>query len=151
MGLIKSTKNCFINYANFDGRASRTEFWYFNLFILLSATSSAAIDCLTAETIGLPVFTPTLFLVTFLPYCAVYQRRIQDIGTDGLILKWWIWPIVLGVFKTISKAGASEHNDFKSAIIAALLFLMSIYILVMLCKKGAKGPNRFGDEPPKTE
>ena len=34
MNFAQSISYCFSNYANFNGRASRSEFWWFNLFVL---------------------------------------------------------------------------------------------------------------------
>ena len=35
MGFIEAVKTCLGKYAQFNGRASRSEFWFFNLFLFI--------------------------------------------------------------------------------------------------------------------
>jgi hypothetical protein len=67
---------CFKKYAEFNGRASRSEFWWFALFITLVTAALVYIS----ETIG------SIFLIaTLLPLLAVGTRRLRDTGKSG----WW--------------------------------------------------------------
>jgi uncharacterized membrane protein YhaH (DUF805 family) len=72
----ESIKGCFSRYAIFDGRASRSEYWWWTLFALLASVGmSAASDRLSA------VFSVAIFL----PSIAVAARRLHDIDRSG----WW--------------------------------------------------------------
>tara|TARA_B110000196_G_scaffold200964_1_gene172099 strand:+ start:831 stop:1133 length:303 start_codon:yes stop_codon:yes gene_type:complete len=66
--------NCFKNYANFDGRARRKEYWFFVLFTFI---------CLNV----LSLINETLYLIGFLglllPSINVASRRMHDIGESG--------------------------------------------------------------------
>ena len=69
------------NYANFSGRAQRTEFWWFILVSLIVSAIALAVDRL----IGLdfpPVFTISI-LAVFVPFLAVSVRRLHDVGKSG--------------------------------------------------------------------
>jgi uncharacterized membrane protein YhaH (DUF805 family) len=68
---------CLTKYVDFDGRASRSEFWWFALACFLAALVIGMI----AGPLGMIVS-----LATFLPSLAAGIRRLHDIGKSG----WWI-------------------------------------------------------------
>lgn len=86
------------NYANFSGRAQRSEYWYFALFNLIFSILVAGIDNILGTTIslGYEVSLPYgyLFLLfnlaVFIPSLAVSVRRLHDVGKSG-----WMYLIVL--------------------------------------------------------
>lgn len=84
---------CFVKYADFTGRASRPEFWWFALFILLSA---AALTYLS-ETAG-SIYS----IATLLPLLAVGARRLRDSGNNPWSLFYLLIPvggiIILGFY-----------------------------------------------------
>ena len=74
------------HYADFDGRARRTEYWMFflvNIFISIVAA-------IIGRVIGLPVIGSLYGLAVLLPGIAVGVRRLHDTGRSG----WW-WLIAL--------------------------------------------------------
>jgi DNA-binding CsgD family transcriptional regulator len=76
MTFFQSILVCLKKYAEFNGRASRSEFWWFTLFILLAASAMVYIS----EAAG------SIFLIaTLLPLLAAGARRLHDIGKSG----WW--------------------------------------------------------------
>ncbi|MBI1297826.1 DUF805 domain-containing protein [bacterium] len=69
-------RKCLAKYADFNGRASRTEFWWFMLFVVLCASVFTLIN----ETLA------SIFLLTvLLPLLAVGARRLRDTGRSA----WW--------------------------------------------------------------
>lgn len=67
---------CLKKYADFHGRASRSEFWWFALFITLVASALTYLH----QNVG------SIFLIaTLLPLLAVGTRRLRDSGKSG----WW--------------------------------------------------------------
>ncbi len=65
------------NYVGFDGRATRSELWY---FVLVNFLVSLIINTLSA-TLGI-----VYALAVLLPSIAVGVRRMHDIGKSG----WWL-------------------------------------------------------------
>jgi uncharacterized membrane protein YhaH (DUF805 family) len=73
-------------YAKFDGRATRSEYWYFILFSTITYIVIMVIDGFIASvTGGLPVLTILAMLGMIVPSIAVGVRRLHDIGKSG----WW--------------------------------------------------------------
>ena len=71
------------NYANFNGRATRQEYWMFNLFHIIFFVFLMFIDPSLALYY---IYT----LATFIPGFGVTVRRMHDIGKSG----WW-WLILV--------------------------------------------------------
>lgn len=69
-------------YAMFEGVARRTEFWYWQLFIVLGALAAAALDAMF--TFG--VLGWLWFLATLLPTLAVSVRRLRDAGYSWALM-----------------------------------------------------------------
>jgi len=77
MTFFESIVVCFKKYADFNGRASRPEFWWFMLFLVL--VSSALVY--VSETLG------SIFMIAvLLPLLAVGARRLRDSGVSP----WWL-------------------------------------------------------------
>ncbi|WNH07817.1 DUF805 domain-containing protein [Thalassobellus suaedae] len=109
------------NYANFNGRARRQEYWMFVLFnaifIIAIATISGGIASATD--------TPALFglyaiytLGVFIPSLAVGVRRLHDVGKSG-------WFYLIGLIP----------------------FIGGIWLFVLFVTEGDKGPNQYGPDP----
>ena len=76
MPIVDAVKTCLTKYADFNGRATRTEYWWFFLAVLLGSAA--------ASLIGFRVYA--LFSVaTMLPMIAVGARRLHDANCSG----WW--------------------------------------------------------------
>lgn len=81
------------NYANFEGRARRKEYWYYTLFYyLVSIVLMFADQAIQSEAgiIGL-IFT----LGSLIPSIAVGVRRMHDVGKSGWYLLIPIYNLVL--------------------------------------------------------
>lgn len=73
-----------VNYCNFQGRASRSEYWWFFLFCFIvgAVISGLFFWSETAETIVRGIFS----LALILPSLGLAVRRMHDTGRSG----WWI-------------------------------------------------------------
>ena len=114
-----SIKICFSKYANFSGRASRSEFWWLALFCFIGGIVTGVIDVMilgySSEAYGPTniIFT----VITFLPYLAVGARRLHDINRSG----WWqlITLTVIGIILLIiwwATVGENKKNVHGSPL-----------------------------------
>lgn len=114
-------KVMFENYANFKGRARRSEYWFFVLTYFIIAIIAVMID----GGLGLN-FAPLPYgyvymlvaLAHLIPSLAVAVRRLHDVGKSG-----WFYFIIL-----IPLIGA-------------------IWLLVLFFTEGVQGENEYGPDP----
>ena len=81
----------FKNYINFNGRATRAEYWWWFLFIVVTGVVLGTIDSIT----GINALQSIFNLATLIPGLALGARRLHDIGKSG----WWqlLWfAIIVG-------------------------------------------------------
>ena len=119
MDFQTSIKTCFNKYADFSGRALRSEFWWFVLFGILGGIITTIIDIMilgySIESYG-PVniiFTVALIL----PAIAVTARRLHDINKSG----WWqlIELTIIGILLIIiwcATEGGKKKNIYGPPI-----------------------------------
>ena len=82
MNFQTSIKTCFKKFSDFNGRASRSEFWYFYLFGIIVYFVGMLIS------VQAPFFFGVLIIFgfrVFVPALAVTARRLHDTGRSG----WW--------------------------------------------------------------
>lgn len=121
------------------GRASRSEFWWFMLFIgLVNLGSGLIISLFPIETGA--IFSLVISLLLFPPNLGVTVRRLHDRNLRG----WWILLPLAPLFFWILSGGFSAPPDFMLSLLSLALCLT---YLVILCLPGTPGPNRFGDAP----
>jgi uncharacterized membrane protein YhaH (DUF805 family) len=113
------------NYATFDGRARRSEYWYFVLFNVIFSLLAIVVDNLlgtAVDGLGYGVIYGLYVLGVFLPGLAVAVRRLHDVGKSGWMLLIALIPIV-GV----------------------------IWLLVLFCTDSQPGANKWGENPKKND
>jgi uncharacterized membrane protein YhaH (DUF805 family) len=76
MNFVDAVQACFAKYANFEGCASRPEFWWWFVFTLIVTATLTALSRNVAA-----VFS----FATFFPSIAVTARRLHDVDRSG----WW--------------------------------------------------------------
>lgn len=75
---------CLAKYADFNGRATRSEFWWFALFVTLATSALVYLS----ESLG------SIFLIgMLLPFLAAGARRLYDMGKSG----WWLLYMLVPV------------------------------------------------------
>ena len=85
MTFTESISACFSKYATFTGRASRSELWWFVLFLVLVSAACG----IFSEWLSM-VFT----LATLVPAIAVTTRRLHDVDMSGWMQLIGLIPIV---------------------------------------------------------
>ena len=111
MGLMDAIQSCFSNYANFNGRARRSEFWYWYLFTCVLSLVTMVIGNAVHFTYLSSIFA----LAVMVPSIAVGVRRLHDIGKSGWFYLLFIIPIVGFILMIVwgtkdSQPGQNEYG-----------------------------------------
>ena len=109
MNFLQSIETCFVKYVKFDGRASRSEFWWFYLFFVLCWIVGFAID---------PAIEAIVILGLLLPYIAVAARRLHDINKSGWLQLVGFIPLVGWIITIVwfATEGEKKKNRFGPPI-----------------------------------
>ena len=108
-------------YADFSGRARRTEYWMFILFNMIFGLAAIVLDNmfgLAAVEMGYGPLYSLYILAMFVPGLAVAVRRLHDTGRSG-------WMIFISLIPIIG----------------------FIWLLILLVTDSEAGENRFGVNP----
>ena len=126
MGLAEAVKSFWSNYSKFKGRSRRSEYWWIQLFLVLTNLAVAAIDLVLMNgdverfiaNGGGGIVGLIWILVTIVPALAVLVRRLHDTGKTG----WW-------------------------ALIGIVPLVGGIVLLVFTVLDSDSGGNKFGESP----
>ncbi len=141
MGFGEAIKHNFNHYADFSGRAQRSQYWWWFLFVWIVTVILNIVDSLLGWQFGgstldftingqeVPLVAQgygilaTIFaLAVLIPNLAVIARRLHDTDHSA----WWLLWIFLLTF---------------------VCFIGVIFWLVFMLQKGTPGPNKYGPDP----
>ncbi|WP_159522241.1 DUF805 domain-containing protein [Sunxiuqinia indica] len=108
-------------YADFKGRASRTEYWMFILFNLIFATVALILDNVLGLAFGksgIGILYSIFVLALLVPSVALSVRRMHDINKTGLMVLVGLIPVV-----------------------------GTLYLIYLLAKSSFPGENKYGENP----
>jgi uncharacterized membrane protein YhaH (DUF805 family) len=108
-------------YAEFNGRARRTEFWMFVLFNFIFGIAAIIIDNVIGLTFEEQIFGTVYLLynlAVLIPSLAVCVRRLHDTGKTG----WWI-------------------------LISLIPLVGEIWLIILCATEGTPGENIYGPNP----
>jgi uncharacterized membrane protein YhaH (DUF805 family) len=126
MNFGTALKSFWSNYTNFKGRARRSEYWFIQLFLVLTNLVAAPID-LALMNVDVDRFIANggggivgliWILATIVPAIAVLIRRLHDTNRSG----WW-------------------------ALIGLVPLAGAIVLLVFTVEDSNKGVNKYGASP----
>jgi uncharacterized membrane protein YhaH (DUF805 family) len=108
MTFAESIQICFSKFTTWQGRARRSEYWWFVLFNVVASLVAVVID----RAIGtVPILQILVSLALLLPGLAVSIRRLHDTNRSG----WWIWigliPFVGAIILIIFYCQDSTPHD----------------------------------------
>ena len=122
MSFQEAVQTVFSKYATFEGRARRSEYWFFMLFVCcvnvvinILSVFLGGNDMLSMVLSGISVVFSLGILV---PQIAVAVRRLHDIGKSG-------WFYLIGLIP----------------------FIGWIFMLVWFCTDSQPGDNQYGPNP----
>lgn len=111
------------NYANFEGRARRSEYWYFTLINLVISIAFSILTFVFASISETLAFIPNIISIIYslailVPSIAVGARRLHDIGKSG-----WF------------------------QLVALIPFVGVIVLIYWFAQDGVPGSNEYGENP----
>lgn len=109
------------NYANFNGRARRKEYWMFFLFNTIFAIMAMILD-------------------------NVFGIAINGVGYGGLYILYGLFALVPGLAVLVRRL----HDVGKSGwmmLIAFIPIIGGIWLIVLMCMDGEAGSNQYGPNP----
>lgn len=152
-------RTCLRKYVTFSGRASRSEYWWFFLFLMLGSAVTGLLDLGLFGTTGDEVGpTNTLFtLATFLPLLAAGWRRMHDTGRSGLFL-FYPLMVMIGIGGFMAMTGFMGGIDDPTTLFSSLTGLILVLALVVLTlspfivlwwltRPSEPGTNDYGPNP----
>ena len=119
MGFAEAVRSFWSHYATFSGRSRRSEYWFVQLFLVLTNLAVAVIDLVLMDgdverflaNGGGGIVGLVWILVTIVPALAVLVRRLHDSGKSG----WWALlgfvPIVGGIILLVFTVRDSDAHD----------------------------------------
>jgi uncharacterized membrane protein YhaH (DUF805 family) len=141
MNMIEAIKTVFSKYATFSGRAIKSEFWWWVLFLFLvqvllsilmfgsidteammsddPAVAMAAMSGVYTSPVG--ILSIVWGLATLIPTFAVGARRLHDSGLSG----WW-------------------QLLYLATIVPLLGLLVLIAMLYLFMRSSTEGENKYG-------
>ena len=140
MSFTDAIRTCLGKYATFDGRATRSEFWWFYLFTLIVSLVAYIVDRLIGWNVSSNVWTVNgqsyevstytnpgwiqliASLALVLPMISVSVRRLHDRDATG----WWWWLQLLNCLCGLG----------------TIILVFAFYI-----QPGTPGPNKYGPDP----
>ena len=107
-------------YADFNGRARRKEYWMFVLFNIIFGTIAMVLDNvlgIAMDSMGYGPIYGLYVIVVLIPSIAVSVRRLHDLGKSGWML-----------------------------LIALIPIIGAIWLLILFVKEGEQGENEYGPD-----
>jgi len=120
LSFFQSIRTCFKKYFTAKGRASRSEYWFFQLFFMILSIPTIVVDENSTNDTDLILLIASYvaILIIFIPSICVSIRRLHDIDKSG----WFVF-------------------------ISVIPFIGWVILAIMLIGKGTEGKNRFGNYP----
>ena len=103
MNFIDAVKTCFTKYADFNGCASRPEFWWWALFTFVATG--------VLQTVSYNL-SWAFSIATLLPTIAVTARRVHDTDRSGWLVLLWFVPLIGWIILVILCAEQGKPNRY---------------------------------------
>lgn len=122
MNFMEAISTCFNKYFTVKGRAPRSEYWYFLLFLMICyfiadvADTNLLLGGAQPDPDDLGPVATIASLLTVIPFIAVSARRLHDINRSG----WWQ--------------------------LLHLTFIGTLFLIYWHCKAGTAGPNDYDEK-----
>ena len=101
-------------YADFNGRARRQEYWMFVLFNVIFGIVAMVLDNilgLANPMVGYGPLYGIYSLAVLIPGLAVAARRLHDVGKSGWMLLIALIPLIGGIWLLVLLVGDSQPGE----------------------------------------
>ena len=170
MNFATAVRTCLSKYFSFSGRASRSEYWWFLLFVVLGSIVFTLLDGVlfgadASAGNSQGTLAPLWQLAMFIPLLSAGWRRLQDGGRPGwyILLPMLVSLVsIVGLFFGIFTFGVIEQNAADPEMLrgpAAVLGLSGIFVVAIvqlvltilmlwwLTRPSEPGANAYGPVP----
>jgi len=167
MGFTQSVKTCLSKYIVFSGRAQRSEYWWFVLFVILVSVGLAVLSAVLFGTDpetgqGSNLLNSVFQLAMLLPMLAAGWRRLHDTGRPG-------WYLLLPMAFSISmmfmlltgvavfsalETGVEDPEALREPaaflgatglmVMYAIQLVLSVLMIWWLSRPSQEGTNEYG-------
>ncbi len=121
MGMLDAVRSVYSHYFTIRGRATRSEFWWFQLYLWLAYLALAAISIGASVVFkiedGYPFFSIGVFyLFNIIPSFTVLVRRLHDSSKSA----WWLLLVLLNgpgviILFVFTLLGSEADNQYGPA------------------------------------
>ena len=136
----------FQHYFDFNGRSTRSEYWWWVLFVVITGIVLSLVD-MTIGTYnyqdGNGIINGVFKIATLIPSLALGARRLHDINKSG----WWLlmWLSFLLIIPIVILLVMWVWLWFAVFLFVPMI-LATITLLVWATKQGDNGPNKYGPD-----
>jgi uncharacterized membrane protein YhaH (DUF805 family) len=124
MSFFDAIKSYFKNYATFNGRARRSEFWFTALFTFLVSAALAIVfpgptEMMWSTEVEQSSAAENLWsLATVVPSLAVTWRRLHDVGRSGKYFFFILIPIagIIMLIIELTKDSQADANAYGAPV-----------------------------------
>lgn len=137
LNFLQSIKICFKGYCKFNGRARRSEFWYFYLL------------CAIINVILVSILYSLFTFKTYSDYWGYYR---YELSLESKYIPYLIFVLIVDLVLLIPLLAASTRRLHDIGYTGCNNFFMLIpfgafYLLYLWSRDSAMGPNIFGQSP----
>jgi len=135
VGFVESVRTCFRKYADFQGRASRSEFWWFFLFVAL---------------VNLVLVIPLYVLTAVLAMAGDSGTGAGVAAVISIIWSIAVIVVAIGLLIPLLAAGARRLHDYGQSAWFLLLYFIpcgNLVLIVLWALGGTPGDNPYGPRP----
>lgn len=112
--IVTATQAVLRQYACFSGRATRSEYWWFQVCMFIINIVTVTVGLYLAVSADIPQLANLASLVSLafvLPSLAVFVRRMHDIGKSGWNLFWGCVPFIGAIIVLVFCCQDSQGNN----------------------------------------
>jgi uncharacterized membrane protein YhaH (DUF805 family) len=141
MFIIESVTQTLRKYDDFNGRASRQEFWCFFGFVIVAQAVAGFVGLLFGVS---PLLSGIVGALLIIPQLAVAVRRLHDVNKSGNEL---LVPCVMFLAVPLAFAFRGLLPQIVALGFLGMTLLVFANLLRLFLKQGSTVPNKYGGAP----